>query len=146
VWRGKLRKRDGQMLLLSNAGEPGGVYESVKTKAVARCHTVTRDGAHEVARGEHFVLHRHALEEGQDVEDLDLVETANPLRSLTRDKRRAALESESFDRAHWSRMSAGCPCAASSTRRISRSSRARRQRQRPPGPGVMEQRLILGDA
>jgi phage terminase large subunit-like protein len=109
VWRGKLRKRDGQMLLLSNTGEPGGVYESVKAKAVARCADFRREGAHEVARGDHFVLHRHALEEGQDVEDLDLVKAANPLRSLTREKLQAALESESFDRAHWSRMVCGVP-------------------------------------
>jgi phage terminase large subunit-like protein len=109
VWRGKLRKRDGQMLLFSNAGEPGGVYESVKAKAVARCAEFRRDGPHEVARGGQFTLHRWALEEGQDVEDLDLVKAANPLRSLTREKLQAALESESFDRGHWSRMVCGVP-------------------------------------
>jgi phage terminase large subunit-like protein len=109
VWRGKLRKRDGQMLLFSNAGEPGGIYESVKARAISRCRDVRRDGPHEIARGGQFTLHRWALEEGQNVEDLDLVKAANPLRSLTRDKLQAALESESFDRAHWSRMVCGVP-------------------------------------
>lgn len=109
VWRGKLRKKGGQMLLLSNAGEPAGIYETAKAKAVKRCRTVTRDGAHEIARGNNFVLHRWALEEGQDVTDLALVKAANPLKSLTKKKLRADLHAASFDRAHWARMVCGVP-------------------------------------
>lgn len=112
VWRGKLRKRKGQMLGFSNAGIPGGVYENAKDKAIARCRTtgtVKRTGGREVARGQQFTLIRWALEEGQDVEDLDLVKSVNPLESLAVEDLRADLEAESFHRPHWSRMVCGVP-------------------------------------
>lgn len=112
VWRGKLRKRGGQMLGNSNAGVPGGVYETAKAKALERCRrtgTVRRDGGRELARGEQFTLIRWALEQGQDVENLDLVKSVNPLRSLTREALREDLEAASFHRPHWSRMVCGVP-------------------------------------
>jgi len=90
VWRGKLKKRGGQMLLLSNAGERS---------------RVVRDRAHERIEGPSFVMHRLALEEGQDVTDLDLVCEANPL--VAREQLEADLASSSWDWAHWARMTCG---------------------------------------
>ena len=112
TWRGKLEKRGGQLVTISTAGEPGAEYETVKAeilKAAAARGTVEREGAHTTARTPDFVLHQHALREGDDVHDLDLVKQANPFSGVTIEGLRRKHDSPTFTLEHWARFSAGVP-------------------------------------
>jgi phage terminase large subunit-like protein len=106
TWRGKLGKRPGQLVAISTAGEPGGEYELAKA-TVLRSADVTRRGAHTIARTTDFVLHQHALADGDDLHDLELVKQANPFSGVTLDVLRRKHDSPTMLEAHWARFACG---------------------------------------
>ena len=108
TWIGKLRKRNAQLVVISTAGEVGGEFEEER-KAI-------RQQATEVSRGPAFVraakqlgdrklavLHEYALEEGADIEDLELVKLANPLSVITVEELTEKRQLPGMTVAHWSR-------------------------------------------
>lgn len=106
TWRGKIEKRGGQLVAISTAGAPGSEYENVKA-AVLATGKVTRKGAHTVARTPEFVLHQHALREGDDIRDLRKVKQANPFSGATVEGLRRKRDSPTMLESHFKRFVCG---------------------------------------
>ena len=97
LWKGKLGKRDGQIITISTAGEPGGEFEeqrqTIKGKALER----QRDGAHLRAEGGNLVYHEWAVPDRTKADDLDVVKAANPLAAISLDYLEEKRASETLD-------------------------------------------------
>src|SRR5581483_8095321 len=85
TWTGKLKKRGGQLLAISTAGEVGSEFEQERTRFRQTAARVRRAGAFTRAQAENAVLHDWALEEGCSIEDLEAVKRANPSPRITVD-------------------------------------------------------------
>lgn len=118
TWSGKLLKRRGQILIISTAGEPGGEYELAKVAALEECARrgeVVREPGLTVARMPGFELRIHAIGEDEDVEDLEAVKRANPLRSVTLEDLAAKRAEPTWNRQHWARFTCGRPARDTSS-------------------------------
>lgn len=105
---GKLRKKDGQLLLLANAGEPASTYEQVKARNMQKCEVRRGSGwaaGRITASGPGFRLRRWCLPEKADIKNLDEVKKVNPL--VPRERLAQDLDSASWDERHWRRMVCG---------------------------------------
>lgn len=80
TWRGKLRKRQGKIVAISTAGEPGTDFEATRDKI--------RDSAPEREQlgrcqwryqSRTIVMHEFRVPSAKDAKDMDLVAAANPL-------------------------------------------------------------------
>lgn len=103
TWRGKLAKRDGQLVSISTAGEPGTEFEDARARALADASEVQRTGFHTRAAGEYMVIHDWAVPTGHDVEDMSVVKCANPLEQITEDDLRKKRNSPAMTLNHWLR-------------------------------------------
>jgi phage terminase large subunit-like protein len=63
TWRGKLLKRNGQIVTISTAGEPGGEFEDTRANIRQMADDVRTDGCHTRAVGDDIVLHDWAIPE-----------------------------------------------------------------------------------
>lgn len=108
TWKGKLRKRDAQLIVISTAGEIGSEFEEERERLRQSATKTTRRGRCFV-RAEHRmdgrrlgVLHDYAVPEDGDVEELRLVKQANPFSGVTlaslREKRAMTASLQ-----HWTR-------------------------------------------
>lgn len=107
TWVGKLWKRDGQIVVISTAGEPGGEFEETRAKIVAEAETVEHFGEHRShlrAQGEDIVLHDHAVRDRKRINDMDVVAEANPMGRLTAEVLGRKRRSPTMTDEHWSRM------------------------------------------
>ena len=109
TWRGKLKKRRGQLLVISTAGEPGGEFEEQRDRMRQMAGDVVRDGPFARAVGDSYVLHDWAVPEDGDVDDLELVARANPLGSITAESLREERESPDWNLGHWRRLTCNLP-------------------------------------
>lgn len=103
TWSGKLKKRDGQIVVISTAGEPGSEFED--TRDLIRRSAHDREQRHECylrAAGDNLVLHDWQVPE-KKTDDLAVVALANPRADITAARLREDRESEDFSRAHWLR-------------------------------------------
>lgn len=90
TWKGKLRKRGAQLVVISTAGEVGSEFEEERERLRQQATSITRRGRCFV-RAEHrgedgrrlAVLHDYAMPEDGDIEDLRLVKQANPFSGVT---------------------------------------------------------------
>lgn len=103
TWRGKLDKRGGKLAAISTAGEPGSEFEDIRLKHRATATEVTRNGGHVRAAGSGMVLHDWAVENAEDVEDMEAVKEANPLPTITPETLRRKRDSPTMSLAHWKR-------------------------------------------
>lgn len=109
TWVGKLQKRGGQLLTISTAGEPGSEFEEVREK-IRQAGELERDGAFlRVVAGDRLVLHEWAVPEDGDVDDLEVVKSANPFSRITIESLRAKRDSPTFNLAHWRRLTCNLP-------------------------------------
>lgn len=118
TWRGKLLKRDGQILIISTAGAPDSEYELAKAQAIEECDdrgTVTRDGSLLVGRMPGFEIRVHAVPAGADLDDLDVVKSANPLSAITVAKLAEKRADPTWSRDHWARFTCGRPTREASS-------------------------------
>ncbi len=101
TWRGKLPKRDGQLVAISTAGEPGTEFEETRERIRSESPDIVVDGCHLRAADGNLVLHDWSVPADGDVDDFELVAQANPLASVEvlADKRAAPTMTE----AHWRR-------------------------------------------
>jgi phage terminase large subunit-like protein len=108
TWRGKLGKRDAQLVTISTAGEPGSEFEETRER-IRQMGELER--AETFVRAEHpqLVLHEWAVPESGDVEDFELVARANPFSGITPEKLRAKFETPSMTLAHWRRFTCNLP-------------------------------------
>jgi hypothetical protein len=113
TWSGKLTKRNGQVLIISTAGDPAGEYEAVKKAAIAQCEIegeVQREPGLIVATMPGFEMRVHALDAKlDDPEDLEAVHRANPLGALDLEELRKKRAEPTWDLAHWMRFTCGIP-------------------------------------
>jgi hypothetical protein len=103
-----LGKRDGQLIGISTAGEdendPFGIM-----RAVALRHLELQEGAYKYApapSGE-FVWHEWSLAPTDDITDMELVKSANPLAQITIQSLRDRYDSPGTRRAWWARFVCG---------------------------------------
>jgi phage terminase large subunit-like protein len=107
TWKGKLRKRNAQLVVISTAGEVGGEFELERERLRQSSSEVDRDGCFVRAvasLGEKrlSVLHDYAVPEDGDIDDLVQVKAANPASYVTIEsllEKRAMVRNDQ----HWSR-------------------------------------------
>lgn len=103
TWRGKLQKRDGQLGLLSTAGEPGTEFEDARNRSLANAVEITVDGFHTRAVGAHSLLHDWSVPRDADVSDMSVVKRANPLATITEASLARKRSSPTMTETHWRR-------------------------------------------
>jgi phage terminase large subunit-like protein len=103
TWSGKLRKRDGQLLAISTAGEVGSEFEEERTRFRQSAERVEVDGARTRAVKAHAVLHDWALGETDDPEDLVAVEAANPFSGISVEDLEQKRDLPGMTPGHWAR-------------------------------------------
>jgi phage terminase large subunit-like protein len=103
TWRGKLLKRNGQIVTISTAGEPGGEFEDTRANIRQMADDVNVDGCHTRAVGDDIVLHDWAIPKTEMARDMDAVALANPLESLTAGVLRKKRDSPTMTDEHWLR-------------------------------------------
>ena len=107
--RASLEKRDGQMVVISTAGDSeDSPLGQLRTRAYG-LPVQRRDGAYRYAASmdRAFVMNEWSLDPEQDLDDLDLVKSANPLSTITVEKLRERHDSPSTTRWGWARFSCG---------------------------------------
>jgi phage terminase large subunit-like protein len=109
TWRGKLGKRNGQIVTISTAGEPGSQFEETRERIRQGAEDVQRQPGFIRAKSGRIVLHEWALPEGADVEDVRLVKQANPFSGITVDSLTEKLTSETMTMQHWRRFTCNLP-------------------------------------
>ena len=111
TWTGKLRKRGGQIVAISTAGEPGSEFETTRERIRQTAEETTRRGSftRSVAKGGSVVMHEWAVPEGADVDDMEVVAAANPFSSVTVESLTAKRSSPTMTPAHWRRFVCNLP-------------------------------------
>jgi phage terminase large subunit-like protein len=109
TWRGKLEKRQGQIVAISTAGEPGGEFEETREAIRQAAQDVQREGCFTRAASPNLILHEWAVPEKGDVQDLSLVKSANPLKAITVEALKRKLESPTETLTHWRRFVCNLP-------------------------------------
>jgi phage terminase large subunit-like protein len=102
-----LGPRGGQIVTISTAGDD---ERSPLGQLRQRAHALpgmVRDGAYRCARAQDFAMHEWALDADQNLDDLDLVKTANPASWQTVDELRKRKESPSTVPWQWARFACG---------------------------------------
>jgi phage terminase large subunit-like protein len=112
TWAGKLLKRQGQIVSISTAGEPGSEFELTREKIRQKAPAVTRRGAFTRAASPRVVLHEWAVQEGASVEDFRSVKQANPFSGITVPVLREKFGSPTMTLAHWRRFVCNVPTRA----------------------------------
>ena len=113
VFRDGLGARDGQMLTITTAGEHPGTPLGL-VRAEARKLPTKQEGHYSYSRHPEgiFALHEWSLGDDDDVHDLKLVKTVNPLESNTLAKLRQRHDSPSTLPWQWARFACGIWMAA----------------------------------
>jgi phage terminase large subunit-like protein len=109
TWRGKLGKRNAQILTISTAGEPGAPFEETREKIRQSASELTREATFVRAASEQLVLHEWAVPEGGDIEDMNLVAAANPFSGVTAETLAADFASPTMTEGHWRRFKCNLP-------------------------------------
>lgn len=115
TWRGKLTKRDGQILTISTAGEPGGEFEETRERIrQTGGDEPARDGCFLRVSGNGVVLHEWAVPEQGDVEDMATVKAANPFSGVTVPMLAEKRGSPTMTVQHWRRFVCNLPTRTAS--------------------------------
>jgi phage terminase large subunit-like protein len=102
VLRDGLSGRDGQMVAISTAGaDQNSVLWRMRQAAIDA--GVNRDGAYMRAGSSSFVLHEWSLNPEDDLDDIELVKTANPLKAMTLERLLERHDSASMVPWQWAR-------------------------------------------
>lgn len=109
TWRGKLDKREGQIVAISTAGEPGGEFEETRERIRQAAVDVDRRETFVRAASDQLVLHEWAVPENGNVEDLRLVKRANPFSGVTIAQLKRKRQSPTMTLQHWRRMNCNLP-------------------------------------
>lgn len=103
TWRGKLEKRGAQIIAISTAGEPESEFEETRARILKNAKEITRDGCHTRAASEDLVLHDWAIPSRKQMDDMEVVAQANPLKSITAESLAKKRSSDTMTEAHWLR-------------------------------------------
>jgi hypothetical protein len=109
TWRGKLVKRGGQMGAISTRGEPGSEFEATLARIRELAPDFSVNGSFTRAASEHLILHEWAVPEGSDLDDLEVVKAANPLKAVTIEELGRKRQSPTWTLGHWRRFVCNLP-------------------------------------
>lgn len=115
TWKGKLRKRDAQLILSSTGGEPETDFEKTRDNVREKATKRDRKGPSYLrGEGDNIVMHEFKVPSVEQVDDLEVVKAANPLSTITIADLRAKKESPTLDRGEdWIRMTCNIPSRSS---------------------------------
>lgn len=115
TWRGKLRKRDGQIVMISTAGEPGTDFEETRDKIRDQATEREQLGpCRQRVVGNRIVMHEFRVPRPEDARDLKLVKAANPLAVITEQELAESLEDPTLDWGEdWLRQTCNLPARSS---------------------------------
>jgi len=108
VWVGKLAKRQGQIVTISTAGEPGGEFEETRER-IRQAGKARREGCFGRYEAGRLVMHEWAVPEGGDVEDMRVVKAANPFSGKTVESLGEAFAASTMTLQHWRRFNCNLP-------------------------------------
>jgi phage terminase large subunit-like protein len=103
TWLGKRNKRGHQTVIISTAGAPGSDFEDARERIRSKAKVTKRGRAFIRAEAPGLVFHEHAVPEGADTNDLELVAEANPFSGVTIETLKAKKASLTMSEAHWRR-------------------------------------------
>ena len=103
TWAGKLEKRDGQIVAISTAGEPGSDFETTREAIRKGAESVTVKGAFTRSASPGMVLHEWAIAADAKPDDFRTVKAANPFSGITVRKLRAKYARPTMTMQHWLR-------------------------------------------
>lgn len=109
TWSGKLRKRHGQLLTISTAGEPGSEFEETRTRIRTTAAEIVRKGSFVRAVSARLVLHEWAVPADGDFEDMAVVKAANPFPDVTVESLGEKFSSPTMTISHWKRLTCNIP-------------------------------------
>lgn len=109
LWKGKLNKRNGQIVMISTAGEPGGEFEEMRDKIRASAPKRVRNKAHLRSEGKGIVMNEWAIENVSDIANMEAVKRANPLSTITVETLGDDFESPTTDLGDWKRLKCNIP-------------------------------------
>lgn len=114
LWRGKLNKRDAQIIVISTAGEPESDFEQTRESIRQKANERVYDGCHLRAEGDSIVYHEWAVAKVEDARDLAKVKAANPLGQITPEFLAEKLGQEDLDYGEdWLRLTCNIPTRSS---------------------------------
>jgi hypothetical protein len=109
LWKGKLRKRGGQILAISTAGEPETPFENARDEIRRRATKRKRTGSHLRAEGPGLILHEWMVESDEACKDMVAVKAANPLSTITEAGLAEEYASPTMDPGDWKRLKCNRP-------------------------------------
>lgn len=113
TWAGKIGKRNGKLVVISTAGEPGHEFELTREEMRHSAADVERDGCFARFASGRWVLHDWSLGERDDPMDFAKVAEANPLESVTEGTLEVKWrETPGMTLAHWTRFTCNLPTRA----------------------------------
>jgi phage terminase large subunit-like protein len=104
LWKGKLRKRGGQILMLSTAGEPETPFENTRDKIRRRGKDRKRTESFQRIATASLVMHEFMVPSDDACSDMAEVAKANPLSMIDEKELRDEYESDTFDLGDWKRL------------------------------------------
>lgn len=108
TWAGKLLKRQGQIVTISTAGEPGSEFEDTREK-LRQTPKGERASGFIRASTSRTVLHDWAISEKDDAEDFTVVKAANPFSGITLEALEEKFNSPTMTLHHWRRFVCNLP-------------------------------------
>lgn len=115
LWKGKLGKRGGQIVMISTAGEPGGDFEEQRDKIREGATRRTRRGAHMHSEGPGIVMNEWAVQDPAKISDMESVKDANPLSTITVEALTDDFNALTLDIGDWKRLKCNIPSRSSET-------------------------------
>jgi phage terminase large subunit-like protein len=113
LWHGKLRKRGGQGIGISTAGEPGSEFEDTRDRVREGASARRRRGGCVRYTGKRVVMHEYMLERAEDCRDPRKVKRVNPLSTITVEMLAEDLASDTFDLGDFMRLKCDVPARSS---------------------------------
>jgi phage terminase large subunit-like protein len=86
TWTGKLEKRGGQIVTISTAGEPESEFEETRKALVTDADERENGGPRIRAVNGQAVIHDWALRNRTEMDDMEAVAAANPLKAITAER------------------------------------------------------------
>lgn len=109
LWKGKLRKRGGQGIGISTAGEPGSEFEESRDRVRQRAVTSRKRYGGTHYRGGGTVMYEFRLARPEQAMNAKAVAAVNPLSSVTAELLQEDLDSPTFDIGDWKRLKCNLP-------------------------------------
>jgi phage terminase large subunit-like protein len=115
LWKGKLNKRGGQIVMISTAGEPGTEFEETRDKIRNSAPRRKLTKAHLRSEGPNIVMNEWAVQDPRRITDMEAVKEANPLSIISVQSLTEDYESPTMDLGDWKRLKCNIPSRSSST-------------------------------